>query len=124
MAIGPSVTPEASRLRHLPSCEEGKGERVSPLALAQHRDTTTDARMRQWEGSLAVLARVPRRQRTVRWQAVPQRLVDASGSPLGNRSRETLCRPSPYHRHAVEQKGDRKSTRLNSSHLGISYAVF
>src|SRR5205814_10102233 len=25
---------------------------------------------------------------------------------------------------AVEPQGDRKSTRLNSSHLGISYAVF
>src|SRR5262245_62947918 len=24
----------------------------------------------------------------------------------------------------IERKGDRKSTRLNSSHLGISYAVF
>src|SRR5437899_9035783 len=29
------------------------------------------------------------------------------------------------HRQAVVQRdGDRKSTRLNSSHLGISYAVF
>src|SRR5258705_9675089 len=27
----------------------------------------------------------------------------------------------PRHRHS---QGDRKSTRLNSSHLGISYAVF
>src|SRR5205814_10697082 len=26
--------------------------------------------------------------------------------------------------HAQHQGGDRKSTRLNSSHLGISYAVF
>src|SRR5258705_2852460 len=29
------------------------------------------------------------------------------------------CRPAPRWLH-----GDRKSTRLNSSHLGISYAVF
>src|SRR5258705_3092283 len=29
----------------------------------------------------------------------------------------------PRQRHGVGQ-GDRKSTRLNSSHLGISYAVF
>src|SRR5258705_7621627 len=27
-------------------------------------------------------------------------------------------------RTAIEGRGDRKSTRLNSSHLGISYAVF
>src|SRR5262245_63888050 len=28
------------------------------------------------------------------------------------------------HAHAHRHLGDRKSTRLNSSHLGISYAVF
>src|SRR5262245_62226341 len=27
-------------------------------------------------------------------------------------------------RHVLDGNGDRKSTRLNSSHLGISYAVF
>src|SRR5256885_10924293 len=31
-------------------------------------------------------------------------------------------RPGDVHRHQV--RGDRKSTRLNSSHLVISYAVF
>src|SRR5471032_3419507 len=30
--------------------------------------------------------------------------------------------PPPAHRHAAD--GDRKSTRLNSSHITISYAVF
>src|SRR5258705_3246279 len=30
----------------------------------------------------------------------------------------------PAHRSDEGQSGDRKSTRLNSSHLGISYAVF
>src|SRR5690349_25010948 len=30
--------------------------------------------------------------------------------------------PQPLHR--VDQEGDRKSTRLNSSHVEISYAVF
>src|SRR5437899_10176970 len=29
-----------------------------------------------------------------------------------------------HRRRAAEEYGDRKSTRLNSSHLGISYAVF
>src|SRR5258705_10073634 len=30
----------------------------------------------------------------------------------------------PYAHHRIEPFLDRKSTRLNSSHLGISYAVF
>src|SRR5438045_9108573 len=29
-----------------------------------------------------------------------------------------------YHRNSIANREDRKSTRLNSSHLGISYAVF
>src|SRR5947199_1605820 len=32
--------------------------------------------------------------------------------------------PSTVRRHRRTVEGDRKSTRLNSSHLGISYAVF
>src|SRR5205814_2867350 len=31
---------------------------------------------------------------------------------------------SNVHRHSKSETADRKSTRLNSSHLGISYAVF
>src|SRR5690348_17661671 len=31
---------------------------------------------------------------------------------------------TPEHRDAIERIGDRKSTRLNSSHPSISYAVF
>src|SRR5262245_65395545 len=31
---------------------------------------------------------------------------------------------SPYVKTFCEEREDRKSTRLNSSHLGISYAVF
>src|SRR5205814_5633681 len=34
------------------------------------------------------------------------------------------CSRRPAHRGAVHAAEDRKSTRLNSSHLGISYAVF
>src|SRR5262245_64932032 len=37
------------------------------------------------------------------------------------RSRPDGCRRSPA---CLAGRGDRKSTRLNSSHLGISYAVF
>src|SRR5256885_17190580 len=33
-------------------------------------------------------------------------------------------RPEPDRRQPLEERGDRKSTRLNSSHLVISYAVF
>src|SRR6266540_2289933 len=32
--------------------------------------------------------------------------------------------PDHYHAHARPKGGDRKSTRLNSSHITISYAVF
>src|SRR5436309_11581320 len=31
---------------------------------------------------------------------------------------------TPRRRHATRARGDRKSTRLNSSHVKISYAVF
>src|SRR5215467_14768841 len=34
------------------------------------------------------------------------------------------CRPGPACRCRCNRAGDRKSTRLNSSHLVISYAVF
>src|SRR5215212_10670288 len=41
------------------------------------------------------------------------------------RSRLTLWTgPSAVFGHPSKDPGDRKSTRLNSSHLGISYAVF
>src|SRR5690625_5854427 len=33
-------------------------------------------------------------------------------------------KPSPHHHPAPTRHGDRKSTRLNSSHVAISYAVF
>src|ERR1039458_1062329 len=36
-----------------------------------------------------------------------------------------VCKSGPAHSSAHHREaGDRKSTRLNSSHLGISYAVF
>src|SRR5205814_10098708 len=46
-------------------------------------------------------------------------------APRKCRSRRHRTRSAPHHR--VRRRGaleDRKSTRLNSSHLGISYAVF
>src|SRR5437899_6485604 len=40
------------------------------------------------------------------------------------RQRCDLRRRGGYSRRRSEDRRDRKSTRLNSSHLGISYAVF
>src|SRR3712207_8336730 len=37
---------------------------------------------------------------------------------------EGHARPDPVDRAPAEEGGDRKSTRLNSSHANISYAVF
>src|SRR3712207_8126209 len=59
---------------------------------------------------------------------------DRSGGPFVRRSAHRLAQPAREHRQPVvgEQGGaghgprraDRKSTRLNSSHANISYAVF
>src|SRR5258705_7163543 len=61
--------------------------------------------------------------------ALPEeQLVDFNvalhGSPIPMSS--PLLDPKRHlaHRRMTLLKGDRKSTRLNSSHLGISYAVF
>src|SRR5256885_16660683 len=71
--------------------------------------------------------------------AIPRRAVTALIGPSGCgkstflRSVNRLNELTPHTRHAgdillegvsVFSKGDRKSTRLNSSHLVISYAVF
>src|SRR3712207_6849155 len=58
-----------------------------------------------------------------------ERQVDdeASGlAGLDNRPRaaDRLACPGRAHRHRMGVAGDRKSTRLNSSHANISYAVF
>src|SRR5437868_12833578 len=45
------------------------------------------------------------------------------GDPPGGRGAGRGGRPGPDHR-APARRGDRKSTRLNSSHVSISYAVF
>src|SRR6266480_5216089 len=47
-------------------------------------------------------------------------------SRIGRRARRARpCRAGPPRgRHAASGRRDRKSTRLNSSHMSISYAVF
>src|SRR5262245_64326203 len=47
--------------------------------------------------------------------------VEREAQPRGRRHRYERNDPAQA---PLGQKGDRKSTRLNSSHLGISYAVF
>src|SRR5258705_204201 len=60
--------------------------------------------------------------RTVTFEEVAAAIVRTWGEPLTNATR---CRPMPSCLQLdLAPLGDRKSTRLNSSHLGISYAVF
>src|SRR2546426_7347983 len=55
---------------------------------------------------------------TARGCAGPQRAADGNATVVG-------CGAVGRHRRGLRRaRGDRKSTRLNSSHLVISYAVF
>src|SRR5262245_63867042 len=50
---------------------------------------------------------------------------DGEGEPLYETRCPRQCLPTaPEHGPGAVGRQDRKSTRLNSSHLGISYAVF
>src|SRR5262245_63702362 len=52
-------------------------------------------------------------------------LVALQAAPTGYNMRQVLVFDIPEAATGFQmEKGDRKSTRLNSSHLGISYAVF
>src|SRR6266480_6386094 len=50
--------------------------------------------------------------------------ISAGRSPPRGSGRGPVHRPSPGRRRRGSSRGDRKSTRLNSSHMSISYAVF
>src|SRR3989454_1429443 len=50
-----------------------------------------------------------------------QEVVEVHGVGLAERRAEARI---DLRRHSLERRRDRKSTRLNSSHLVISYAVF
>src|SRR5258707_13895549 len=55
--------------------------------------------------------------------ALPISISMTVESPI--RSKSVLpCRPPSFASHTAESSLDRKSTRLNSSHANISYAVF
>src|SRR5262245_62360942 len=65
-----------------------------------------------------------RRVETLHWGLVPGWAKDPKvGSRMINARAETLATKNAY-KPALKRRRDRKSTRLNSSHLGISYAVF
>src|SRR5690625_1251746 len=60
---------------------------------------------------------------TAKITAMPENMPDAHNSNLSNQQRVEKAESS--NQNSFEQyKGDRKSTRLNSSHVAISYAVF
>src|SRR5205814_9871084 len=66
-----------------------------------------------------------------RWPTTPADRRDAEPPPAGYAcwpggcaARARRRRRRPVAAHGPRPTGDRKSTRLNSSHLGISYAVF
>src|SRR5205814_8089619 len=56
--------------------------------------------------------------------ALPIFLEIQSKLPVDQTHRRKVLDAREAHVTQLAQKGDRKSTRLNSSHLGISYAVF
>src|SRR5258705_5502546 len=58
-----------------------------------------------------------------RHEAAVGRVIQILPSAV-SRQHEARAEPAAVRRRALEHHGDRKSTRLNSSHLGISYAVF
>src|SRR5262245_63560003 len=65
---------------------------------------------------------------TTLFRSLPPKSLRGPGPDGTVRTRRRAARPiTRFQRRpswVSEQKGDRKSTRLNSSHLGISYAVF
>src|ERR1035441_10770325 len=60
----------------------------------------------------------------VRQRSAARRLGDTRPAPAPPTWHLSSCRRCRYPPPAARSTGDRKSTRLNSSHLGISYAVF
>src|SRR5437899_6408107 len=62
-------------------------------------------------------------RRPPRFTLFPYTTLFRSGADLGDDAAEPR-HDGGQHRQPRLMAGDRKSTRLNSSHLGISYAVF
>src|SRR5205814_7870485 len=84
---------------------------------------------------IGILAALQRRERTGKGGYVDTALVDSTVGVLANQAMNYLASGVPPKRignahpnivpyQVLPAAEDRKSTRLNSSHLGISYAVF
>src|SRR5690606_40383309 len=85
-------------------CDESGGQRTSPTRRSSD-----------------LIAEVPV------GPALVGRVVDALGNPIDGKGPIAAESTRPIERIApgvIERKKDRKSTRLNSSHVKISYAVF
>src|SRR5205814_4999022 len=96
---------------------------LSPQCLPEHRTGGTHE-------TLAAVSGIGRRARRrgrhgARWNRLGARYARVCGAVPMNREHEIAlgveCAWTPL---PEPRRSDRKSTRLNSSHLGISYAVF
>src|SRR5207249_11263312 len=64
------------------------------------------------------------RQRVLEREVLEPRVSDRDGGLRGERAHEALVLDVERYDASALVEGDRKSTRLNSSHVSISYAVF
>src|SRR5437899_10146916 len=85
-------------------------ELVGPIAPASRIEAEVESAGRRMELTIALNVEGDRARRTIEVDGARKRAFDLPGH-----FRVTLFWPDDL---------DRKSTRLNSSHLGISYAVF
>src|SRR5258708_16454361 len=108
------VQPPARRLRDLPRCRASDRHRLRLDRPGRNEDA---ARRRDPALAIAELPRVPGRHREIREEA------RRSARHSFPRSRSERA-PVGARRRARVGELDRKSTRLNSSHQIISYAVF
>src|SRR5438045_5795969 len=99
------------------------GEKIQWYLASELRDRIRNAKVR-----VTVIDKLARKQYEVEPRAYEGRLLHqlpAVRTAFGDAYAELyLAEPAESCRVALTRAGDRKSTRLNSSHLGISYAVF
>src|ERR1035441_5881326 len=93
-----------------------------PNFSKQHTHTIAGVRIDDLAGQLARAAPVAdeKVQLRVHWKRIDCVYITAARAQLGDACHDTglVLRPRHF------SLSDKKSTRLNSSHLGISYAVF
>src|ERR1039458_10414009 len=119
----------------------GKNWRCTRRGCLKMSGNVTELRPKQQEAILALLTttNVEQAARAVkitprtlyRWQQDPEfdkvfrkARRDAFGQGTARLQQSASAAGSTVLKVMVDQHTDRKSTRLNSSHLGISYAVF